>query len=195
MFSTHNSILVVTGIPGSGKNLLLAQLALQLGIASRIKIVQFGERLFTHLLARYPYLNTRDDINSILSQAEVKQGVIDLISWLIQNQPLILNTHVVYRQNNILTYNPDVEAQLNAKGYVFIWADPLQILKWRISDMTRVRSSETEADIALYQDTALQIVTTLAQRQGSGLTTVWNRSDNIQSNVTTLLNLARRLTS
>lgn len=58
----HNKILVITGVPGSGKDYLLVK-AKRLGmVPPSVKTFGFGEELFDYLKATHPSIQTRDDI-------------------------------------------------------------------------------------------------------------------------------------
>jgi adenylate kinase len=190
----HNKILVVTGVPGSGKDYLLAE-AGRLGmIPPSVKTFGFGEELFDYLKAIHPNIQTRDDIRTLLTQDDVRQGVIGVIDRLVRAQPAALNTHVVYRQRESLITNPDIDKRMHPHGYLFVWSEPDQIAAWRTQDTSRVRPPESIDDIALHQDIALEVVSVVARHTGASLKTIWNRTDNVADNLAMLQERAREIT-
>jgi adenylate kinase len=190
----HNKILVVTGVPGSGKDYLLEQASKEGVIPSSVKSISFSTELFNYLKEAYPQIQTRDDIRSLLSQDEVRNGVLAVVGRVIEAQPATLNTHVVYKQRESFVSNPDIDKKIKPQGYLFVWSEPDQIAAWRAEDTSRVRPVESVEDIALHQDVALETVSAYARHTGASLKTIWNRSDNTASNLATLQERVRQLT-
>lgn len=186
---SHNKILVVTGIPGSGKDYLLSQAAEQGLIHPSVRTTTFSEELFTYLKSMYPNLKTRDDIRNLLSQDEVRSGIVKIVDRIIQSQPAALNTHVVYSQRESLVANPDIDKRINPCGYLFVWSEPDQIIAWRTEDRTRERPAEKIDDIATHQDIALEVVSVVAKHTGASLKTIWNRYDNVYENLAVIHDL------
>lgn len=182
----HNQFLTITGVSACGKDYLLKQATDRTLISPQVSLISLGEELFRELQLAHPELNTRDDIKRLLTQEQVKAGVHQLCDKLIAAQPAVLNTHVVYRQGDSLTFNPDVERRLNPTGYVYVWADPEQISQWRAADPRRNRPVETVDEIALHQELAIEITRTIATFNGADMTTIYNRADNLDQNVETL---------
>jgi adenylate kinase len=190
----HNKILVVTGVPGSGKDYLLGEAGKQEMLPSSVKSISFSTELFIYLKSVFPQIQTRDDIRTLLSQDEVREGVLGVIGRIIQAQPVTLNTHVVYRQRESLISNPDIDKKMKPHGYLFVWSEPDQIATWRAQDTSRERPVESVEDIALHQDVALETVSAFARHTGASLKTIWNRSDNVTANLATLQERVRELT-
>ncbi|GIW57639.1 MAG: adenylate kinase [Candidatus Dojkabacteria bacterium] len=190
----HNKILVITGVPGSGKDFLLSEAVKQGIIPSSVRMFSFGEELFAYLKTIHPQIQIRDDVRTLLTQDDVWQGVIGVIDKLIQAQPAILNTHVVYRQRESLITNPNVDKRMHPAGYLFVWSEPNQIAEWRARDISRGRPPESIDDIALHQDIALEVVSVVARHTGACLKTVWNRTDNVADNLALIQERARELT-
>ena len=157
-----NRFIIVTGVSGSGKDYLLDKSVRQGGLPSGSRVVNFGTELFEELRVRNPQLRTRDDIKTQLTQGDVRQGVVHLVDRLIDQQPAVINVHVVFRQNESLILNPDSDRRLRPGHYLFVWSDPEQIQRWRAVDSSRVRQSESFDEIALHQDIALSVVSTMA---------------------------------
>lgn len=134
----------------------------------------------------HPQIQTRDDIRTLLSQDEVRNGILDVVDRLIQAQPAILNTHVVYKQQESYTVNPDVDKRIHPAGYVYVWSEPDQIAQWRIRTTPRARPLESVDEIVLHQELGLEIVSVLARYTGASLKTIWNRVDNVTENLETI---------
>lgn len=189
----HNKILIVTGLPGSGKDHLLAEANRLSMIEPSIRTFSFGEELFNYLKTTHPNIQTKDDIRILLTQDEVRQGVMSVINRLVQAQPAILSTHVVYSQRKSLIANPDVDKRMHPHGYLFVWSEPEQIAAWRAQDTGRVRPPESANDIALHQDIALEVVSVVARHTGASLKTLWNRFDNVADNLSIIQERAREI--
>lgn len=182
----HNKILIVTGVSGSGKDFLLSEAVRQGRIVPTVRTFSFGQELFDYLKMIHLQIQTRDDIRTLLSQDEVRNSILSVIDRLIQAQPEILNTHVVYRQQESYTVNPDIDKRIHPAGYVYVWSEPDQIVQWRIQATTRIRPIESVDEIALHQDLGLEIVSVLARYTGASLKTIWNRADNLTENLETI---------
>lgn len=178
----HNKFTVLTGLSGCGKDYLLSKMKTMAILPPSIATVSFGERLFEVLQKYHPDITSRDDIKRLLSQEQVRNGVLQLCTDLLSIQPALINTHVVYRQNGSIAFNPDVEKKLNPTNYVFVWTEPEQIMLWRSADLSRKRPIETVDEIALHQDIAMEVTSIIAHHNGSGMLTLWNREDNILDN-------------
>jgi adenylate kinase len=178
-----NRIMIATGVSGCGKDYLLGQMSDQGVLPSDLQVVNFGTELFEQLRNMYPQIRSRDDMRTLLTQAEVRLGVFSLVDRLIATQPAVLNTHVVYRQNESLAMNPDFERRLRPGHYLYVWTDPEQISQWRAMDTSRVRPPESVDEIALHQDIAYEVVSTMAGHFGASFTAVWNRDDNVGQNI------------
>lgn len=179
----HNKILVITGVPAVGKDYLLSE-SKRLGmIPPSVRSFSFGEELFVYLQTLYPQVKTRDDIRTLLSQDVIRAAVEGIIFRMIQAQPSMLNTHVVYRQKDSIVTNPDLDKRIHPHSYLFVWSEPDQIAKWRSLDTSRTRPAESVTNIALHQDIALEVVSVVARHTGASLKTVWNRADNTQENL------------
>jgi len=189
----HNRILMLTGVSGSGKDFLLSEARRQGILPNRVKTFNFGEELFNHLKRVYPILQTRDDIRIALTDEQVRKGVLSIIDGVIDNQPVIVNTHVINKQRGAIAANPDIDKKIHPAGYLFVWSEPGQIANWRTEDTSRVREVETVDEIASHQNLALEFVTLLARHTNASLLTIWNRTDNLASNLTKLQEIARRL--
>ena len=177
----HNKIVVLTGVSGSGKDFLSTRLEKRFHNSS-ITFAEFGELLYESLANRFG-ISSRDDIGKKLSTSDIAFGTQEVITRLMISQPMVLTGHVFRRQQADYVYAPSLERNINGICYVFVWANPEQILEWRNKDHSRERTIESVGDIALHQDLSLEVVTTTAKHLGSALHTIWNRTDNFQTNL------------
>ena len=177
-----NRILVLTGLSGSGKDFLIDELKKSGNVPENITTVSFGEKLFQEIKKQFPEIENRDQLRRI-SNYDLVWGVNNVIETIIREQPVLLNTHVVYKQDGSLTTNPSVDKKINAGGYVFVWTDPEQIRIWREKDQTRKRERGTIEDISLDQSIALVVTAKIASHNGSAFHTIENRADNARHNI------------
>jgi adenylate kinase len=151
-----------------------------------VRPFSFGQELFKIVQEHYPVVRTRDDLKAKLSQEEVRGQISAVVSRLIQVQPVLLNTHVVYRQGESLVTNPDVEDELRASHYVYVRAEPAQIVEWRERDTSRNRPVESENQIGLHQEIALGVVNAIAQHVGAEMITIDNTQGHVTQNLATM---------
>ena len=191
----HSRYTIMTGVSGCGKDFLIAKMKEFDLMPPSISSISFGEELFTLLKTNNPAIQSRDDIKRMLSQDQVRAGVLALCDRLMTSQPAIINTHVVYRQQDSLAFNPDILRRLNPTNFVYVWSDPEQIRQWRQADMSRNRPNEDADDIDLHQCVAMETTRIFAEYCGSGMRTIWNREDNVLDNIDRIQDSLRQLKS
>lgn len=178
--------MVVTGVSGCGKDFLTGKLTDAGLMPEHVSTFSFGQELFRQARQNYPEIQTRDDLKTMLTQEQVRAEASGVITRLLAAQPVLLNTHAVYRQGDSLVTNPDAEEELNASHYVYVRADPFQIAAWRAQDGSRVRPTETAAQIGLHQDIALGVIRAIAQHVGAEMITIDNHPDLVDANLATM---------
>lgn len=176
----------MTGVSGSGKDHLVGRVVSTGLMPDRVRTFSFGQLLFEQAQATYPELRTRDDLKTMLTQEQVEAEASGVIGRLVKAQPALVNTHVVYRQGDTLAINPDVEVDLQASHYVYVKAEPAQIVEWRNRDASRTRAAETTAQIGLHQEIALGVIHAIAQHVGAEMITINNHSDFVDANLATM---------
>lgn len=177
-----NRLVVITGVSASGKNYLLERLTTQGITSDSIKVVNFGEELLNYLLGGHLDVHSRDDIKK-LPQEIITASILAVTSKLVEAQPAVINTHIVYRQNGSITTTPDVDLRLKPITYMYIAAPPDEIVERRATDTKRKRTLETVEQINLHQNISIEVVGALANHIGSRLVTICNREDNVQENL------------
>lgn len=189
METAANSLLVVTGIPGSGKDYLLAKWQEQHPLtAKKVRLISFGETMMRYIKTATEKISVgnRDDLRKSLTQAQVKMIADQVVELIIKQQPAIANTHVAYHQQGSIIINPETFKKLAATAFIYNWADPKQIQVWRSTDQTRQRDRESISDIAFFQDIAFESTLRLAKYLGASFRSLNNREDNTLDNIAIL---------
>lgn len=187
----HNSVLVVTGVSGSGKNFLINQaINSDLQIKKGINVVGVGE-FITSKFGKLLNVTSRDELK-FLPQADLLRVTLELIDEILELEPVIANTHIVNKQQGSLAVNPEVNRKINPEGYIHVWADPDQIKHWRDND-TRLRTAESVEDIELHQDISATVVYEIAKHLGSSMINVYNYPENTQKNVDNIIEQAQTI--
>jgi adenylate kinase len=183
MESKTNNFLIVTGVSGVGKDFLLKQAhKVNPQMTTFVQVVDFGKELSNLLKVKFS-ITSRDQISSMLTQDQVLDSVNELVDSLRTPKSKILNTHVVYKQNDSLRINTDTIRRIDPCSYLFIWADPKEIQQRRISDTSRNRSSEPVDVIALHQDIAQSVVEAFARNYGAAMRNINNCQSNVVNNI------------
>lgn len=178
-----NRIGIVTGISGCGKDFLLERSRQSGHLLDAPQVIPFGEAVSMRLKRASVTLaqGNRDSLRELPLDL-ISQHAKALLDEVITHQPTILNSHTVYRQGDNLVVSPESERKLNPSHYLFITADPEDIIKWRVTDMSRLRPSESVQEIELHQAIALSVVKTIAETMDSRLLVVHNTVATIATN-------------
>lgn len=187
----HNSILLLTGVSGCGKNYLIDQVRNSNSeIDEGVNFIDVGEFLAQRIASKFD-ITSRDDLK-LIPQNQIVNITLKILEEFISMQPVIANTHIVNKQQNSLMINPQVNYQINPKGYIHIWADPDQIKYWRDSD-ERSRPTESIDEIALHQNISTVVVYELAKHLGSSMVNLYNNPENTQNNIDIIVDQAQHL--
>lgn len=190
-----NRIAVVTGVSASGKDFLIGTLRNEYSKELvGLNIVNSGELLFQKVdQVRQEVkgsLDSRDQLKVALSPEQIRLLIRDVVNEILYQQPALVNNHTVFKQNGYLQINPDVERQLNAADYFFIWADAGEIVLRR-NDQARKRDKESTDDICLHQAIAMEATRAIAYTLGAGFRVIYNRVDNVRNNTARIIELLR----
>jgi adenylate kinase len=180
----HNRISIVTGMSGCGKDFLLNQSHASGSLPISLPVISFGEALSQRLKqeAAMSAQEGRDGLKMLPLEIISRYTGI-LIGEMIERQPVILNSHTVYRQGDNLVINPVSERRLNPSHYIFVSASPDNMETWRASDTTRQRPVETTQQIELHQTIALGVVRAISDVMDSQLLVVHNTLENTAANI------------
>jgi adenylate kinase len=163
--------------------LLLEQSRTSGSLSNSLPIVSFGEALAQKLKQALvlPEQESRDGLKTLPPEVVSRYTGL-LLDEMIERQPIILNSHTVYKQGDNLVTNPVSEQRLKPSHYMFVAADPEDIASWRAGDMTRQRPAETAQQIELHQAIALGVVQAIADVMDSQLLVVHNTIDGTVGN-------------
>lgn len=181
-----NRIVLVTGVPGCGKDFLLTKAGLELSKCTPPRVTSFGERLYSALHQGTADVRDRDDIRDKLTTSDIRTVAIEIAANITSSQPLLVNSHVLFRQLGDLVIQPDVHLILRPAVYIYVWAAPSQIVSWRSTDSSRVRPNQNASEIALHQQLNEAVVRSLALQFGSRFVRLVNNPSNLSENVETI---------
>jgi adenylate kinase len=178
-----SQLLVVVGVPAAGKDFILKK-AREYDplLDNRVRILDFGEILFQNLKKSY-HLETKDEIARKLTQIQIVEAVDELTRNLKKPTPSILNTHLVYKQNNLLQINIDTIRKLDIKGLLYVWADPEVIFMRRKNDLTRTRLIESVDEISFQQEVEQSVAEIFSHQFGSFMRNINNEATNVNQNI------------
>lgn len=190
----EHKIIVYTGIPGSGKDLILSQYESEYGGEGKIATVSFGDQLVKKLKESKPDADiSKDDLRRLVSEETLKSIAGELVDEIVENQPVLVNTHVVYKRQDSFHINYELLNRLAPKQFVFVWAEPTNILKWRNSDNSRSRDNEGIDDIALHQNIALSVTKIIAEYNGASFDIIRNVEGYAKGDVDLLASLIKKI--
>ncbi len=175
----HNSIVIITGVSGVGKDFLLIQMRENGLIPDGISVLNMGT-----LLSRQAGID-RD---------RLREGTLDEVStWqqavlpeILRLQPAVLITHMVVKQGNFLIVNPKLEFSLAPKWYVCVISHPKQIIEWRRRRNTKGERNTVVEDpvlIEFHQRMVVDTLLNLHRLTGAGVAVVNNLPDTTRNNL------------
>lgn len=191
----HNRIITLTGISGVGKDYLVDQAKVKEPdiVGDLVTVFNFGGRLLQRLRAELPSLLnvSNDDLKKL--PVEVLEGQIRVVlEDLLHCQPALFLSHVVYKQQERFLITPANERLVDPREYFFVYADPEQIMNWRLRNQKeRTRELEEIGQIAMHQEIALSVSLAIARYLGAGFIVVHNSPVDIME-VTAVLWKRRR---
>lgn len=186
----HNRLVLYTGIPGVGKDFLLDRLQQTDPRAQNTyRIFSFGEMLFQRITEQQerpgPAIDDRDMMRDVLSQEQVTEQVLFTADAIIAQQPGIINTHVVYRQQDSLVINPHIIRRLSPQSIVFLHADPEDIRRWR-TNSPRKRDDSSVEELTFLQGVAYDVTRRLGEYVNAPVFPIENREGATESNIAEL---------
>lgn len=176
--SDKNKIITVTGISGSGKDYLVKKAgeAEPELLGGKISVFNFGSELLESVRKSLVDADsvTKDALKA-LPLGDLDAYIQETLDRLLDAQPCLQMTHIVFRQRGSYVMNPKSEIRTNALEYIFIESDPEQISLWRHENQgVRKREVELIEDINLHQTIARLGTYAMATRLGAGMVIVKN---------------------
>ncbi len=189
----HSDVVIVTGVSASGKDFLLDRTLGGIEPTERsIRSIAFGQEILRLMQQESKGCESRDGLGNVPADV-VRHFARRVIATLVQSDGTkILNTHVTYRQGDLVVSDPATDLEIKARDYIFVSADPAEIAERRRTDASRVRRQESEDMIAVHQEIAQATVTALAHRLGSGLTVIENTVEGTPENVARMRDIITR---
>jgi adenylate kinase len=179
-----NRIALVVGVSCSGKDFLIEKV--KPFLPKVLLVVNYGEELFRELKQKYPKLGSRDQIRE-LEYWEIRESIKAVNYRLVQIQPVVVITHLVLRINGKLMTIPESNSQLAPCLYIHISAPVNEIVnRRRAKNRRRDEISEVVRETAFHQWFSAQVAKQEAQKIGSTFVQIWNTSDKLEENVSTL---------
>lgn len=171
----NNDIVVVTGVSASGKDYLLKRAREQ--FADRIQVVSLGALIHADMRRRHPGVYDASDSLKKATMEDLRVSAHNATDELIAAEdPTVVNGHVAYRRQESVVVDTDMNMRLNPRDYVFIEADPDEILHRRITN-ERDRVIESVDIIHIQQEIARVAVAALASRMGARVNNVINDNE------------------
>ena len=158
--NNKNDIVIVTGISGAGKDFLLNRvLDKNPQIAARFSSYSFGTEVFKRVnqINQSQTVKHRDQLKDSLDQEVLNTAVMWVINFVISQQPVILNTHIAYKQNGSIQINPTSDKALSSRDYIFVRTEPELLFERRKKNDSRNRGGEDILDLDVHQEIALQV--------------------------------------
>lgn len=166
-----NRIAVITGVSASGKDFLLENLSFHNPrLVSEFTVVSFGDALFSRIKADAASgipIGSKDSLASVVSAEQMRRYIDEVIQEIVKCDKTLLNAHLAYKQQGSIQLNPNVDKRLNLHTYIFVWADPDEILQRRLNS-ERQRAIESVEDISLHQQIAFEATRVLPRHLERG---------------------------
>lgn len=179
-FERKNKIITITGVSASGKDHLVLR-------ARKISPQTFGNGLsvfnlgheISKLVASDNGIDTAEiqDRLKYFPNKELNPHLLRALNLLLGQQPAIYLTHVVCKQQDDLVMSPECERIVNTREYIFVYANPEQISRWRNAELSqRKREVQSLEEIALHQRIAHVSTLEIASALGAGYLLVHNKN-------------------
>ncbi len=128
---TLNQIIIVSGISGSGKDHLIDKAKESGSIPTSFQTISTGEMMFAFLKKKHPEIHSRDDLKLKVQEDDIREAYQHVTDTAMRSQPAVLNTHMVTMNHKSFAIEPDITLRMSPKSFVYVWAEPEQIMAWR----------------------------------------------------------------
>ncbi len=167
-----NNIVQVIGIPGVGKDYMLACYKKEFG--ENYAFVNAGEEL-SRIVEKATGGNISRDKLSGVDAGILRQSAANLLTKIIRSsRPTIVNTHIVFKRDGEFIWDFDSEKMINSAAYIHIIAEPKDILARRAADSGRERAIETIDEIIEYQNVSLSVTRNISRTLNAGFYFILN---------------------
>lgn len=184
-------IIILVGIPGSGKSSILQEVVRQI---PEIMVVNYGDKMLEEAASEGI---ARDQLRKMPFKEQQQIG-IRAARKIVQQKTervAIIDTHALIRTNT--GYCPGLPLEvlqiLSPTAYAFVECIPAVILERRVKDPARTRDQETTEELLRHQDLSRSFLTACCMHTGSLLCCIENNSPTISQNVLPLIRLIQSL--
>lgn len=176
-----NDIVVVTGVSASGKDFLLENAKDQL--SDRVQIYSFGALIHDDMRRRYPGIYDASDSLKTVALDDLRISSYNATEEILRSDGIkVVNGHVTYRRQESIVVDPNMNILLRPRDYIFIEADPEEIMRRRISN-DRDRVIESTDTIYIQQEVERAAVFAIAKKIGARVVSLLN-DENVRNNST-----------
>ncbi len=185
------SLIILVGIPGSGKGSILQEAVRQ---APFIQVINYGDKMLEEAASEG---FSRDLLRKMPIQDQQKLGARAAKKIVQQksDQPKIIDTHALIRTD--IGYCPGLPLEvlniLSPTACVCVECAPSIILQRRKQDHGRKRDEETEEELAIHQELTRSFLAACCSIAGSILCRVPNDSPSLSQNALPLIRLIQAL--
>jgi len=184
-------LVILVGVPGSGKSALLAQLVHQL---PEVKVLNYGDKMLEEASSKGL---SRDMIRRMEYHEQRRLGLMAArrIAGEAAGHLTVVDTHSVIRTP--LGYRPglphDVLEVLSPQALAYIACSPKTIQQRRSLDTSRHRDVESLEELALDLEMTRAYLAAASVLTGASLSPIPNDSGSIQDNAAPLVRLLQSL--
>ncbi|NOR85355.1 adenylate kinase [archaeon] len=193
--TTKNKIVILTGIPGSGKTTVLeSTLELLQTHGIRYESVNYGTQMF-EIAKKEGYVKNRDELRKMDSdtQKKIQTLVGEKISKISLKTNVVVDTHCTIKTPaGYLVGLPEwVSKSINPNVLVLIEGNAMEIHRRRMSDDTRVRDSDSEELIDEHQQMNRSCAISVGILTGATTKIIKNNNNELHNAVNELLHIMK----
>ncbi len=190
-----NKIIILTGIPGSGKTTVLDQtLELLLSHGIRYKSVNYGTEMF-NIAKNEGLVKTRDELRTLESEEQKKlQKMAGMkIASDAKKTNVIVDTHCTIKTpTGYLVGLPEwVVKEINPDMVVLVEGVSKEIYQRRANDDTRTRDEDSEELIEEHQAANRSVALAVGMMTGSTTKVLTNRNNKLHEAVEELKDIMK----
>ena len=188
-------IVVITGVPGSGKTTVVKRALEELQKSGiQYEVINYGD-VMLELMREKLGITHRDDMRKI--GTEVYRGIQRdagrRIAEIAKQRPVIVDTHCLVKKPE--GYYPGlplwVLQELNPDVLVIVEATPAEISRRRTLDADRKRDMEMEKEIAEHQELNRATAMAYAAISGAAVKIIENHDDKLEEAVADMVSVLR----
>ncbi|MCH8329273.1 MAG: AAA family ATPase [Nanoarchaeota archaeon] len=174
-------VALIIGVSCCGKDYYLDKIGRFLD--ARVRVVNFGKEVFNCLRLTHPQLTHRDQLRN-LDFGEVYEGIKKVSRWVVENQPIVVNTHMVIQARGSFVIIPESVYCMSPEILIHVSAPAEEIVRRReCNKRNRKEVAETTREVSLHQDLSAWVTKRFAQELEATLIEIENRSGEDETNL------------